>query len=92
MSEPIPADEYLNALNEQRLLVFLECDHGQCEDSDEPHFHQVCLTGRQFKAVSDAVITGKREDADLKDGYEMVGMRLGGIFAAAPFDGLSSTI
>jgi hypothetical protein len=59
-----------------RLLVFLECDGEECEDdaknvhnADYRHFHQVKLTPRQFKRVSEAIILREREDPELKPGY-----------------------
>lgn len=93
------ADEYLKALNELRLLVFLECDGEECEDDakniingEHRHFHQVKLTPRQFKRVSDSIILREREDSDLKPGYNMASVRMGGTFSPDLFDGLSSTI
>ncbi len=87
------AQRYLDALNENRLLVFLECKDGEeCKDGMEAHFHQVKLTQRQFKKVSDAIILKEKADPTLRDGYNLATIRLGGTFPAEPFDGLSSTI
>jgi|ERR1041385_1228250 hypothetical protein len=96
MNEPIKADDYLSALAELRLLVFIECDPDECPNPDNAwttrHFHQVLLTSRQFKKVSDAIITSRRNDPDLKEGFEMATFRVDGEFPPEPFDGLSSTI
>lgn len=93
-------EEVLSAINETRLLVFLECnsEKSECEEEDfgkinpKHHFHQVRLTARQFKKMSDAVITKETPDPTLKDGYNMAELRLGGTFDATPFEGLSSHI
>jgi hypothetical protein len=91
--EPVKADDYLEALNELRLIVLLECIGDSCdEENPERHFHQVRLTERQFKKVSDALIIKKHKDDDLKDGYEMVEMRFTGTFDAKQFDGYASTM
>lgn len=88
-------EEVLDAVYETRLLVFLECngESSECETQNSHHFHQVLLTPRQFKKVSDAIITKITKDPTLKEGKELIEMRLSNaIFDAKPFDGLSSTL
>lgn len=93
MNDDIPADDYLEALYEKRLLVFLEADeHCECDYDSEPHFHQIGLTSRQFKKVSDAIVCRTRKDDTLKEGYELAEIRFTASIPAEPFDGLSSTI
>lgn len=93
------ADEYLKELNTMRTLVFLECDGEDCEDDaknikggEYRHFHQVKLSARQFKSMTQAIILSERADDSLKDGYNMANIRVGGTFAPEMFEGLSSTI
>lgn len=85
--------EMLDALNELRLLLFLECEGGgDCEELEEDgrHFHKVQLDEKQFKTVSDAIFKNNRKDSDLREGFEVGEVRLSGTFAAKPFDGLNS--
>jgi hypothetical protein len=58
------------ALNEHRLLVVLEQEDGK--------FHQILLNETQFKAVSDACVAHKEENATegLREGMEMVYMHI----------------
>lgn len=86
-------DDVLSAVHERRVLVFQECDHEECEIHHEPHFHQVLLTARQFKKVSDAIILSTRPEPSFKEGYDMATIRLDeSVIEAEPFDGLSTTI
>lgn len=93
MNKLIKADEYLDALNELRLLVLLECDLETCgKEIEEPHFHQVIINERQFKTVSDTILEDSHKDKDLREGYEMAQLSLSGNhFDSKQFDGLSST-
>ncbi len=84
------SDELLAAMNENRLLVFLECSGEDCEEGEGHHFHQVILTAAQFKKVSDACIVSEKPDPTLKEGYNLAELKLGGTFAPESFDGLSS--
>lgn len=59
----INADEMLRALNDRRLLVFLETDDGSA-------FRQIILNHEQFQKVSDAIVRSKVEDG--KPGHEIV--------------------
>lgn len=87
------AREMLDAVNELRILVFMECDGEGCLEEGAPegrHFHQVMLTREQFKTVSNAIVNRRWEKAGLRDGFEMVETRQHGTFPADPFDGLAS--
>lgn len=82
----------LDALNENRLLVFLECrEDPDCESEDKHHFHQVILTPQQFKKVSDATILSEIGDDALRPGYKLATMKMSDqIFDYKTFEGLSS--
>lgn len=90
----IPADQYLDALAENRLLVFMECHEDDCqseEKSEGHHFHQVLLNGVQFKKVSDAIILSERKDEDLRDGFTEVQIEISErSLPAKHFEGMSS--
>lgn len=62
--------EKVNPLYENRLLVLLE-------DIDEGVFRQVFLDRKQFKKVSDAIVTSIEKSDSLKDGYEIAEVKTG---------------
>lgn len=88
-------EEMLDAINETRLLVFLECNgaSSECEwENDSHHFHQVILTAKQFKKMGDACITDEKSDPELKPRYKLATLQLDHTLAPEPFEGLSSHI
>lgn len=62
----------VNPLYENRLLVLLE-------DIDEGVFRQVFLDKKQFKKISDAIVTSIEKNNSLKKGYEMAEVKTGDI-------------
>jgi len=86
-------EEMLDAINETRLLVFLECNgaKSECEwEDDTHHFHQVILSPEQFKKVSDSVIVEEETDITLKPQYKKATLNLNHTLKPEPFEGLSS--
>ena len=94
----IPAEKYLDAVNELRLLVFCECQESLCTDDGKQHFHQVILDPAQFKAVSDAVLSPNpcREEDDepekeIRRGFEIVNIQFSErTLPITPFEGMAS--
>lgn len=84
----------LDAVNELRLLLFLECEGGgDCSEPEEDgfHFHQVMLNEAKFKKVSDAIFDNPRTSPGLKDSYLTGIVKLSGDFYnPKEFDGLNS--
>lgn len=64
-------EEGVNPIHEQRLLVFLE-------DIDRGVFNQVLVGAEQFKKISDAMIVEEWDDSELKRGFRVARIRLGG--------------